>query len=162
MCSRKWWNVSFFFLFFPKRTWKIYYCWGEKRKKKTYISPFPATHTYIKLTLVSFVFLFFLHLSLRLNFCRNVPLQFLRSFLSSAEFQELHWFVWVTLSCMSCVELRELREWIFLVALFNCNSSNQEWMLWDCDKRLSEKAQSYCFVWINSSVWIDVKKCRRS
>ena len=32
---------------------------GEKRKKKTNISPFPATHTYIKLTFVSFFFNFF-------------------------------------------------------------------------------------------------------
>ena len=38
---------------------------GEKTKKKTNISPFPATHTYIKLTFVSFFFLFFfLNLSL--------------------------------------------------------------------------------------------------
>ena len=38
---------------------------GEKTKKKTNISPFPATHTYIKLTFVSFFFNFFiLHLSL--------------------------------------------------------------------------------------------------
>ena len=36
------------------------YCWGKKRRKKTNISPFPATHTYIKLTFVSFfsIFLF--------------------------------------------------------------------------------------------------------
>ena len=40
---------------------------GEKRRKKTNISPFPSTRTYIKLTLVSFVFLFFLHLSLNGN-----------------------------------------------------------------------------------------------
>merc|ERR1719237_163345 len=41
------------------------YCWGKKRKKKTNISPFPATHTYIKLTFVSFFFNFFiLNLSL--------------------------------------------------------------------------------------------------
>ena len=38
------------------------YCW-EKKRKKTNISPFSATHTYIKLT-VSF-FYFFLHLPLR-------------------------------------------------------------------------------------------------
>ena len=38
---------------------------GKKTEKKTNISPFPATHTYIKLTLVSFFFnYFFLHLSL--------------------------------------------------------------------------------------------------
>ena len=34
-------------------------------EKKTNISPFPATHTYIKLTLVSFFFNFFLPLSLK-------------------------------------------------------------------------------------------------
>ena len=34
------------------------YCWGKKGKK-TKISPFPATHTYIKLTLVSLFFLLF-------------------------------------------------------------------------------------------------------
>ena len=32
---------------------------GEKTRKKTNISPFPATHTYIKLTFVSFFFNFF-------------------------------------------------------------------------------------------------------
>ena len=32
---------------------------GKKRKKKTNISPFPGTHTYIKLTLVSLFSLFF-------------------------------------------------------------------------------------------------------
>ena len=32
---------------------------GEKTRKKTNISPFSATHTYIKLTLVSFFFNFF-------------------------------------------------------------------------------------------------------
>ena len=38
---------------------------GEKTREKTNISPFPATHTYIKLTFVSFFFqFFFLHLSL--------------------------------------------------------------------------------------------------
>ena len=38
---------------------------GEKNEKKTNISPFSATHTHIKLTLVSFFFNFFLlHLSL--------------------------------------------------------------------------------------------------
>ena len=35
------------------------YCWGKKRRKKTNISPFPATHTYIKLTFVSFFQFFF-------------------------------------------------------------------------------------------------------
>ena len=38
---------------------------GRKNEKKTNISPFPATHTYIKLTFVSFFFNFFiLNLSL--------------------------------------------------------------------------------------------------
>ena len=37
---------------------------GKKTKKNTNISPFLATHTYIKLTLVSFFSIFFLHLSL--------------------------------------------------------------------------------------------------
>ena len=38
---------------------------GGKNEKKTNISPFPATHTYIKLTFVSFFFnFFFLNLSL--------------------------------------------------------------------------------------------------
>ena len=38
---------------------------GKKAKKTTNISPFLATHTYIKLTLVSFFLIFFfLHLSL--------------------------------------------------------------------------------------------------
>ena len=35
------------------------YCWGKKGKKKTNISPFPPTHTYMKLTLVSFFLPFF-------------------------------------------------------------------------------------------------------
>ena len=40
----------------------------EKRKKKTNISQFSATHTYIKLTFVSFCFLFFVHLSLNIRY----------------------------------------------------------------------------------------------
>ena len=39
---------------------------GERKETKTKISPFPATHTYIKLTLVSF-FLSFVFLHLFLN-----------------------------------------------------------------------------------------------
>ena len=35
------------------------YCWGKKTREKNNISPFPATHTYIKLTFVSFFFNFF-------------------------------------------------------------------------------------------------------
>ena len=40
----------------------------EKRKKKTNISQFLATHTCIKLTFVSFFLLFFVHLSLNIRY----------------------------------------------------------------------------------------------
>ena len=47
------------FPFFPQAYMENLAIVWEKRKKKTNISPFPATHTYIKLTLVSFFLLFF-------------------------------------------------------------------------------------------------------
>ena len=51
-------------ILYSERELSIKLLLGEKTRKKTNISPFPATHTYIKLTFVSFFFNFFLHLSL--------------------------------------------------------------------------------------------------
>ena len=53
-----------------KKNYLFNYCWGGKGRKKTTISPFPATHTYIKLTLVIFFLLLFLA-SFPYQYCMN-------------------------------------------------------------------------------------------
>ena len=59
---------------YSERELSIILLLGKKTKKKTNISPFSATHTYIKLTFVSFFFNFFiLNLSLMAHVTRCLP-----------------------------------------------------------------------------------------
>ena len=64
MCSQKWWNVSFFFLFSPNNGKFSMYAWGKKGKMLVFTGVYVCVKA--KLTLVRFFFLFFfLHLSFK-------------------------------------------------------------------------------------------------
>ena len=57
MCSRKWWNVSFFLLFSPNNSKFCMYAWGKKGKMLVFTGVYVCVKA--NLTLVSFFSCFF-------------------------------------------------------------------------------------------------------